>query len=360
MTANALQQAQGYLSAGMPDRARDLLRAELATDPTNPAAHLLLGAAESELGNLTEAEQHARLTLTSAELAASGWLLLANVLQRIPERKEEFLAAATNAVRSDPNDWHGRQMLAIALHTADLPAAALAEAQHAVNLAVTNEYDRAQALMTLAKLELSAGYRHEARETVGQAMALAPTDIELQSSLVRMQLALGQRAKAIATALGVLRVTPTDVAPVNLSKIALFLIELRLVFSALIISFLVPLLTFGVLGMRAQRGEWIDDALTEAVIRGGGAVGVVALLLVASIQLRHLADASVRRAVLRFASRSVRTWIIGIMLIAMALCYLLTIVFGTAVILLPLPFGIMLVTWFFHTFAVHALRTDGI
>lgn len=358
MTSEALQQAQGLLDFGKPDRALELLRAALAGDPTHPGLHLAAGVAQHALGAHAEAEAHARAAAADPELRGDALQLLSLTLATDPKRRREALEAAAAAVEVDPHEWRYRRTLALALLRLGRSGDAFTEAHIAVGL-TTDEHDRARALAVLAAVRAAQGDRPAARSTAAEALRNDPTALDLLDVLMRVQLATGQRAEAMSTALAVLRQAPTDRETAGLARIALYLIERRLLGWLLLVAFLVPMLTFGMISS-IQGGFGDGTGLVEQTgFRLGCAVALAGALAVIALVLRPLRDAGVRHAVLRFAHRVVRSWLVAAAIAAMLLCYLAGIVLGTFIFpVLTLPLLLLIVTRWLHGFAGWFLRSE--
>ena len=346
MHDDAIRQAQGLLRAGMADRALLLLRAGLALDPGDARLHLLTAAAHHELGAHAEAERHARIATSAPELAASAWTTVAAAIGATGERRPEAVDAAWRAVQHDPHSADRRTTLAGMLLRADRPLDAIAEARQAVGLA-RDDPDRARALAVLASAHAVNRDRAAARAHARQAVAHDPTDPHLLDTLMRVQLTTGQRAEAMASALAVLRQAPTETAPPALARIALYLVEHRLVLALLLVSFLAPLLSFG--GLAAALGDLDDPAAGGLIVRVGGAIGLAGAAAAIAWRLAPLRDASVRRAVWRFARRSPRSWFVLVAIALMLLSYLAAHALGELVFpAVPGPFLLLTATWWVH------------
>ena len=357
MHDDAIRRAQGLLQAGMADRALPIVRAALALDPADARLHLLAAAAHHDLGGHADAERHARIAAGAPELAAGAWQLVAAAIGATGERRDEAVDAARRAVQLDPHAADRRATLAAMLVRAGRSADAIAEARQSVALA-DDDPGRARALAVLATAHAANRDRREAREHARRAVAHDPTAVHLLDTLMRVQLATGQRAEAMASALAVLRQAPTEAAPPVLARIALYLVEHRLVGWLLVVSFVVPLVVFGGGGALGA----LDDGSPHAglVVRLGGALGLAATGGVLARLLAPLRDAGVRRAVARFARRSPRSWFVGVVVALMALSYLAALVLGELAFPgVPAPFLLLLVAWCAHGLAARAVPTPG-
>jgi len=162
------QLAECAIAAGQPNKAVQASQRVLNSQPQNGQAHALLGQAYSQLGDITNAQQHFNQAISFAPNLAEPWLALADyhISQGEIGLAQEKLTAATEAIPQDPK-------IRLALGKLYLDEGnthqGLAEVQQA-SLFIDGQYDlQQQAALLTGKAQLELGRTYDARQKLAQA-----------------------------------------------------------------------------------------------------------------------------------------------------------------------------------------------
>ncbi|MFI7542316.1 tetratricopeptide repeat protein [Actinoplanes sp. NPDC049599] len=207
--------AHHLLAAGRPDDAAELVERQLADDPDDVAALVLLAAGRRAAGRYDEALAATNRALALApDLAVAHRQAAATLLMTGQTR--EAVQAARTARDLDPHDPHGELMLVYTLledgGTANI-VAALEAAARARDLAPDDPAGyvaEGDALRRMARFDA-------ARASYERALALAPDDPVALYSLAEMDAGRGRAVRASPALGAVLSAAPADTTVVQVA-----------------------------------------------------------------------------------------------------------------------------------------------
>jgi predicted Zn-dependent protease len=185
--ADHIARAQHYLAAGDLGKAHVEFRNALAIRPADPEARYQLGSISEERGNISDAIRlyQAAIDVAPGDVRPRAHLGRILVLGAAPERALEVLQPGLAQHPDDPDLLAARAAVRSALKQ---DAAARADAQHAVQVAPTNEH----ALDVLAALEAQAGDLPAAIALVQDALVKMPGSVPLHQLLAALYVRAAQ------------------------------------------------------------------------------------------------------------------------------------------------------------------------
>lgn len=191
-------------SADLPGAAQRLGLA-LPLDPKNYELIFTAASLHEAAQNFEEAEGLARKAVGLSPRHFEGWMLLARLLQELPDQVDQAIEALHQASDLRPDDPEPRMMLAeLLLEEEDLQGA-LEAAQEAVARRKDGE-----TLLLLGQVYLARGESALAVPTLKEASAYLPGDLHVREALAEAYLLQGERPKAFAILQELLMQNPGD------------------------------------------------------------------------------------------------------------------------------------------------------
>ncbi|WP_291272363.1 tetratricopeptide repeat protein [Geothrix sp.] len=191
-------------SADLPGAAQRLGQA-LPLDPKNYELIFTVASLHEAAQNFEEAESLARKAVGLSPRHFEAWMLLAKLLQELPERADQAIEAMHQAADLRPDDPEPRMMLAeLLLEQEDLQGA-LEAAQEAVARRKDGE-----TLLLLGQVHLARGESALAVPVLKDASAYLPGDLHVREALAEAYLLQDERPKAFAILHELLLQNPGD------------------------------------------------------------------------------------------------------------------------------------------------------
>ena len=191
-------------SADLPGAAQRLGLA-LPLDPKNYELIFTAASLHEAAQNFEEAEGLARKAVGLSPRHFEGWMLLARLLQELPDKVDQAIEALHQASDLRPDDPEPRMMLAeLLLEEEDLQGA-LEAAQEAVARRKDGE-----TLLLLGQVYLARGESALAVPALKEASAYLPGDLHVREALAEAYLLQGERPKAFAILQELLLQNPGD------------------------------------------------------------------------------------------------------------------------------------------------------
>lgn len=191
-------------SADLPGAAQRLGQA-LPLDPKNYELIFTAASLHEASQNFEEAEGLARKAVGLSPRHFEGWMLLARLLQELPDKVDQAIEALHQASDLRPDDPEPRMMLAeLLLEEEDLQGA-LEAAQEAVARRKDGE-----TLLLLGQVYLARGESALAVPALKEASAYLPGDLHVREALAEAYLLQGERPKAFAILQELLLQNPGD------------------------------------------------------------------------------------------------------------------------------------------------------
>lgn len=191
-------------SADLPGAAQRLGQA-LPLDPKNYELIFTAASLHEAAQNFEEAEGLARKAVGLSPRHFEGWMLLAKLLQELPDQVDQAIEALHQASELRPDDPEPRMMLAeLLLEEEDLQGA-LEAAQEAVARRKDGE-----TLLLLGQVYLARGESALAVPALKEASAYLPGDLHVREALAEAYLLQGERPKAFAILQELLMQNPGD------------------------------------------------------------------------------------------------------------------------------------------------------
>jgi tetratricopeptide (TPR) repeat protein len=191
-------------SADLPGAAQRLGQA-LPLDPKNYELIFTAASLHEAAQNFEEAEGLARKAVGLSPRHFEGWMLLARLLQELPDKVDQAIEALHQASDLRPDDPEPRMMLAeLLLEEEDLQGA-LEAAQEAVARRKDGE-----TLLLLGQVYLARGESALAVPALKEASAYLPGDLHVREALAEAYLLQGERPKAFAILQELLLQNPGD------------------------------------------------------------------------------------------------------------------------------------------------------
>jgi tetratricopeptide (TPR) repeat protein len=191
-------------SADLPGAAQRLGQA-LPLDPKNYELIFTVASLHEAAQNFEEAESLARKAVGLSPRHFEAWMLLAKLLQELPERADQAIEAMHQAADLRPDDPEPRMMLAELLLDQEDLQGALEAAQEAVVRRKDGE-----TLLLLGQVHLARGESALAVPVLKDASAYLPGDLHVREALAEAYLLQDERPKAFAILHELLLQNPGD------------------------------------------------------------------------------------------------------------------------------------------------------
>jgi tetratricopeptide (TPR) repeat protein len=199
----ALDSARVWLEQGRHDRAEGELRRALAQDPSNAAAHALLGLTLVALDRAAEAVDEARAAIAAAPESPLAHHAHAAALEHRgqPREARQAIAEAQRLDARNPDTW-------ALLGQIELTDRAWAEALRAANQALAIDPEHVGAINVRARALVQLGRDADADATLAQALRHDPENATTHANLGWALLQRGEVERAQAGFLEALRLAP--------------------------------------------------------------------------------------------------------------------------------------------------------
>lgn len=191
-------------AADLPGAAQRLGQA-LPLDPKNYELIFTAASLHEAAQNFEEAESLARKAVGLSPRHFEAWMLLAKLLQELPEHADQAIEALHQASDLRPEDAEPRMLLAELLLDEEDLQGALEAAQEAVARRKDGE-----TLLLLGQVHLARGESGMAVPALKEASAYLPGDLHVRESLAEAYLLQGDRSKAFAILQELLTQNPGD------------------------------------------------------------------------------------------------------------------------------------------------------
>ncbi|WP_257306201.1 tetratricopeptide repeat protein [Geothrix campi] len=191
-------------AADLPGAAQRLGQA-LPLDPRNYELIFTAASLHEAAQNLEEAEGLVRKAVSLSPRHFEAWMLLAKLLQELPDQADQAIEALHQASDLRPDDAEPRMLLAELLLDEEDLQGALEAAQEAVARRKDGE-----TLLLLGQVHLARGESALAVPTLKEASAYLPGDLHVRESLAEAYLQQGDRSKAFAILQELLMQNPGD------------------------------------------------------------------------------------------------------------------------------------------------------
>lgn len=191
-------------SADLPGAAQRLGQA-LPLDPKNYELIFTAASLHEAAQNFEEAESLARKAVGLSPRHFEGWMLLARLLQELPEQADQAIEALHQAAELRPEDAEPRMMLAELLLDQDDLQGALEAAQESVARRKDGE-----TLLLLGQVLLARGESSLAVPVLKEASVYMPGDLHVREALAEAYLLQDERPKAFAILQELLLQNPGD------------------------------------------------------------------------------------------------------------------------------------------------------
>ena len=191
-------------AADLPGAAQRLGQA-LPLDPKNYELIFTAASLHEAAQNFEEAESLARKAVGLSPRHFEGWMLLARLLQELPDHVDQAIEALHQAADLRPEDPEPRMLLAEVLLDQEDLQGALEAAQESVARRRDGE-----TLLLLARVFLARGESALAVPTLKEASTHLPGDLPVREALAEAYLQQGERSKAFAILQELLMQNPGD------------------------------------------------------------------------------------------------------------------------------------------------------
>lgn len=191
-------------AADLPGAAQRLGQA-LPLDPRNYELIFTAASLHEAAQNFEEAESLARKAVGLSPRHFEAWMLLAKLLQELPEHADQAIEALHQASDLRPEDPEPRMLLAELLLDEEDLQGALEAAQEAVARRKDGE-----TLLLLGQVHLARGESAMAVPSLKEASSYLPGDLHVRESLAEAYLQQGDRSKAFAILQELLTQNPGD------------------------------------------------------------------------------------------------------------------------------------------------------
>ncbi|MFN7957327.1 MAG: tetratricopeptide repeat protein [Holophagaceae bacterium] len=179
-------------AADLPGAAQRLGQA-LPLDPKNYELLFTVASLHEAAQNFEEAESLARKVVGLSPRHFEAWMLLAKLLQELPEHADQAIEALHQAADLRPEDPEPRMLLAELLLDQDDLQGALEAAQEAVARRKDGE-----TLLLLGQVHVARGESAMAVPALKEASSYLPGDLHVREALAEAYLLQGERPKAFA------------------------------------------------------------------------------------------------------------------------------------------------------------------
>ena len=201
----ALLETTALLESGSLPEAAQRLGQVLPLDPKNYELIFTVASLHEAAQNFEEAESLARRAVGLSPRHFEAWMLLAKLLQELPEHADQAIEALHQAAELRPEDPEPRMMLAELLLDQEDLQGALEAAQEAVGRRRDGE-----TLLLLGQVHLSRGDGAQAAPILKEASVYMPGDLHVREALAEAYLLLEERPKAFAILQELLGQNPGD------------------------------------------------------------------------------------------------------------------------------------------------------
>jgi len=201
----ALLETTALLEAGSLPEAAQRLGQVLPLDPKNYELIFTVASLHEAAQNFEEAEALARRAVGLSPRHFEAWMLLAKLLQELPEHADQAIEALHQAADIRPEDPEPRMLLAELLLDQEDLQGALEAALEAVNRRRDGE-----TLLLLGQVHLRRGDGAQAVPPLKEASIFLPGDLHVREALAEAYLILQERAKAFAILQELLGQNPGD------------------------------------------------------------------------------------------------------------------------------------------------------
>lgn len=191
-------------AADLPGAAQRLGQA-LPLDPRNYELIFTAASLHEAAQNFEEAESLVRKAVSLSPRHFEAWMLLAKLLQELPDQVDQAIEALHQASDLHPEDPEPRMLLAELLLDEEDLQGALEAAQEAVARRKDGE-----TLLLLGQVHLARGESAQAVPALKEASAYLPGDLHVRESLAEAYLQQGDRSKAFAILQELLLQNPGD------------------------------------------------------------------------------------------------------------------------------------------------------
>jgi tetratricopeptide (TPR) repeat protein len=191
-------------AADLPGAAQRLGQA-LPMDPKNYELIFTAASLHEAAQNFEEAEGLVRKAVSLSPRHFEAWMLLAKLLQELPDQADQAIEALHQASDLRPEDPEPRMLLAELLLDEEDLQGALEAAQEAVARRKDGE-----TLLLLGQVHLARGESALAVPALKEASAYLPGELQVRESLAEAYLQQGDRSKAFAILQELLTQNPGD------------------------------------------------------------------------------------------------------------------------------------------------------
>ncbi|HMF57391.1 MAG TPA: tetratricopeptide repeat protein [Pyrinomonadaceae bacterium] len=198
-----LNQAQEFTRRRQFDQAVEVLRRAVQMKPALVSAHVQLGLALMQTGQLNEALAEMRRAIELNPNDARAYAGLGNV-EGAMRRYDEAIDAYRQAISLDPNYFAAYNNLGIAYGTTNR----YAESEEAFRQALRIDSNNADAWNGLGIAQFRTGQREEAISSLKRAVQLNPRDVNVYLNLARWYQELGRYEESADAFTEVTRIVP--------------------------------------------------------------------------------------------------------------------------------------------------------
>ena len=191
-------------TADLPGAAHRLGQA-LALDPKNYELIFTIASLHEAAQNFEEAEAMARKAVGLSPRHFEAWMLLAKLLQELPDQADQAIDALRKAADLRPDDPEPRMLLAELFLDQDDLQGALEAAQESVARRRDGE-----TLLLMGQVHLARGESAQAVPTLKEASTYLPGDLHVREALAEAYLLQEERPKAFAILQELLLQNPGD------------------------------------------------------------------------------------------------------------------------------------------------------
>ena len=191
-------------TADLPGAAHRLGQA-LPLDPKNYELIFTIASLHEAAQNFEEAEAMARKAVGLSPRHFEAWMLLAKLLQELPDQADQAIEALRKAADLRPDDPEPRMLLAELFLDQDDLQGALEAAQESVARRRDGE-----TLLLMGQVHLARGESAQAVPTLKEASTYLPGDLHVREALAEAYLLQEERPKAFAILQELLLQNPGD------------------------------------------------------------------------------------------------------------------------------------------------------
>lgn len=191
-------------TADLPGAAQRLAQA-LSLDPKNYELIFTVASLHEAAQNFEEAESLARKAVALSPRHFEAWMLLARLLEELPDRVDQAIEALRKAADLRPDDPEPRMMLTERFLEQEDLQGALESAQEAVARRRDGE-----TLLLMGQVHLARGESAQAVPVLKEASGYLPGDLHVREALAEAYLQQDERAKAFAILQELLLQNPGD------------------------------------------------------------------------------------------------------------------------------------------------------